>query len=152
MSAGTQDTSPFRTPDEYIDELVASHDPTGPVLTDHAVARWIERVCSVHDDVAPWDLAATYRAALSVGLPNADESARLHAPTDALLVYTRDYPGGPAVIVTVLTTDMRVTVSDDHLKTCADCGLRYRDLGDDDCNWCPEAAERIDYEGVDHGH
>lgn len=152
MSAGTQGTAgPLLTPDEHFEQLVEQHTPDGPVLTEHAVDRWVERVCCRHDGIAPWDLPATFDDSLSVGLPNVDESARLHAPTSALLVYTRDYPGGPAVIVTVLTTDMRITVTDDHLKTCADCGLRYRDDGDDECGWCPEAAERREWEGFD-GH
>ena len=65
MSAGTQNTSdPLLTPDEYIDELVENHTPTGPVLTEHAVDRWVERVCCYHDDVAPWDLADTFDVSL----------------------------------------------------------------------------------------
>ena len=152
MSAGTADPDAPLTPDQQYEQLVENYTPDGPLLTEHALDRWVERVCCEYPDVAPWDLPAAYERALPVGLPNSYERARLHAPTKAVLVYTHDYPGGPPVIVTVLTTAMHA-IEDGHLKVCAECGLRYRDDGDDECDWCPEAAERVEWSmEVEHGH
>lgn len=150
MSTGTADPDAPLTPDQQYEQLVDDHTPDGPILTEHALDRWVERVCCEYADVAPWDLPAAYERALPVGLPNSYERARLHAPTRSVIVFTRDHPGGPPVLVTILTTDMHA-IEDDHLKTCERCGLRYRDGGDDECGWCPEATERRRW-GVEHGH
>lgn len=147
MSASTADPDAL-TPDQQFDQLVDDD----PVFTEHAIDRWVERVCSVYDGVAPWDLEAAFERALPVDILGTPGSGRLHSPTRSIIVFKRDYSSGPPVLVTVLTLGMQ-PIDDSHLKTCEDCGLRYRDDGDDECGWCPEAAERVEWGmEVEHGH
>lgn len=129
MSADAQ------TPDESFDQLIERHDAAGPVLTDHAVDQWVDRICCKQDDVAPWDLMDAFERAVEIGAPRKSGRARLHPPTQAVFIYTHDYSGGPPVIITVLYA-WRMRLNDDHLKRCERCGLRYRDDGDDECDWC----------------
>ena len=111
--------------------------PHGPILTEHARVRWIERICSKQDGVAPWDLTDAFIEAVPVGMPKIDEQARLHSPTGALFVFTKDWSMGPRVLLTVLSIlEHRVTLNDDHLTRCEVCGLRYSPARSSSCQWC----------------
>ena len=111
-----------------------------PILTAHAVERWAERVCNEQRGWAPWDLPDEFERSPPVGIPGPGRG-RLHAPTDSVLVYTRDWSLGPPVVVTVLYADP-IELADDHLKVCDECGLRYEDRGDERCPWSHDPTTR----------
>ena len=109
--------------------------PRSAVITEHAIERWIERVCCRQDDIAPWDIEEAFERAVSVGIPGSDRG-RLHEPTGTVFVFKRDWSAGPPVLITVLYADrMGTSLNDDHLKPCSDCGLRFHE-GVEPCPWC----------------
>ena len=110
-------------------------------ITSHAIDRWTERICSTRPDTAPWDLPDAFELAIPVGVPNLTGGGRLHPPTRALFVYTRDYSSGPPIVVTVLDlTRQRTTLNDDHLVVCDRCGFRYYPARGE-CPWDPEVVD-----------
>lgn len=79
----------------------------------------------------------------SVGIGLTDDcpygpKARLHAPSDSLLIYTDAKEDGTKfVIKTVLNAswvEEEFGLNDDHLVRCDECDLRHE--GGIDCPWC----------------
>ena len=106
-----------------------------PIVTDHCIERWIERVCCEQADVAPWDLETAFERAVPVGIPG-EGRGRLHEPTGAVIVFDHDYAAGPPVLITVIHADENA-LNTDHLDPCPGCGRLYN-AGIAPCSWCAD--------------
>ena len=125
--------------DERAHDVDLEQRSRSATITEHALERWIERVCCEQDDVAPWDIEEAFERAVSVGIPG-ERSGRLHEPTGMVFVYNRDWSAGPPVVITVLYADrMGTSLNVEHLKHCPECGHRFHE-GVEPCPWCSEST------------
>lgn len=94
-------------------------------LTEHAKLRWLQRAGEHAMTVGEaWD------EGYGVGVPNHTGKARLHPPTDTLIIAMDGH------LVTVLRADQSEYRAD-HLVLCHECGLQYQPESDDrSCPWC----------------
>jgi hypothetical protein len=112
-----------------------------PLITAHARERFNRRVALRDLDWLGLDLHAAFARAVPVGVPEADDRARLHAPSGAIFIFKGRREQSPVVVTTI--HERQADPNDDHLKLCGTCGLRFDPRRD--CQWC-EPTTGTDWE------
>lgn len=96
-----------------------------PTPSAHAKLRWTQRACD-HDQ----SIIDAWRESYPVGLTKHRGNARLHPPTDTLLLLRSGH----------LTTVLQAAFEEyraDHLIECTRCSLQFQPRSDDrECSWC----------------
>jgi hypothetical protein len=143
-SADTELTVPAEAADPVAPEHRGDPWPSTVEVTAHALERWQQRIDE--DGATDLPVREAWCTGLRVGRTQEDgANARLHPPTDALLVYR-----GPEYAPTVVTVYpasgplRRDELNCQHLARCAGCGLLLDPQraplavnGDRRCPWCP---------------
>lgn len=100
-------------------------------VSDRAKLRWTQRAGGFEVSVR-----TAWRDGFHVGLPSHRGTARLHPPSETLLLERDDE------LVTVLDAT-HTSYRDDHLVECGQCGLAFQPSRDDrSCPWCPRADDQ----------
>ena len=106
-----------------------------PLITAHARERFNRRVALRDLDWLDLDLHAAFARAVPVGVPEADDRARLHAPSGAIFIFKGRREQSPVVVTTI--HERMADCNDDHLQICPNCNHRT-DPQRDACPWCRE--------------